>query len=163
MNQTNFEINGNVLIVTRAFNADITIVWKAWTEAELLDQWWAPKPWKSETSYMDFKIGGYRLYAMIGPENEKHLGRTDYLSIYINQNFSGEDAFCDQNGNINPTLPVAKFTNQFESKSGKTLVTIITEYASAEHLKRIIEMGMKEGLSMAFENLDVVLNQLTPQ
>lgn len=33
----------------REFEANLSLVWKAWTEAEMLDQWWAPKPWKCET------------------------------------------------------------------------------------------------------------------
>lgn len=87
MNNTIFTANENILKVERTFNAPIELVWRAWTEAELLDQWWAPKPWKSETSHMDFSEGGYRLYAMVGPEGEKHLGRTDYRSIDVHVQF----------------------------------------------------------------------------
>ena len=46
------------ITVTRHFNAPLDQVWKAWTESELLDQWWAPKPFKAETKFMDFKVGG---------------------------------------------------------------------------------------------------------
>lgn len=162
MNNTKFTANKNVLKVERSFNAPMVLVWRTWTEPELLDQWWAPKPWRSETSYMDFKEGGYRFYAMVGPEGEKHLGRTDYLSIQAHQQFSGEDSFCDEEGNINPELPVAKFENQFEEINNQTLVTVITEYASEEHLQQVVQMGMKEGLTMAFENLDNVLERLNP-
>jgi uncharacterized protein YndB with AHSA1/START domain len=157
MNKTHFSEKQNVLTVTRTFDAELDLVWRAWTEAELLDQWWAPKPWKSVTSHMDFKVGGHRIYAMVGPEGEKHVGRTDYVSINEKKDFAGEDAFCDDDGNINPDFPIATFINQFESNANSTLVTIETEYASEEHLKQVIEMGMKEGLSAAFENLDAVL------
>ncbi len=160
MNKTEFNVKKNVLTVTRAFDAELDLVWRAWTEAELLDQWWAPKPWKSVTSYMEFKVGGHRIYAMVGPEGEKHVGRTDYLSINKQKDFAGEDAFCDEEGNINPDFPIATFKNQFESSSNSTLVTIETEYSSEEHLKQVIEMGMQEGLSAAFDNLDSVLKKL---
>ncbi|GAB5525412.1 MAG: SRPBCC domain-containing protein [Roseivirga sp.] len=162
MNKTNFETKDNVLTVTRTFSADLNLVWRAWTEADLLDQWWAPSPWKSETSHMDFTEGGYRLYAMVGPEGERHLGRTNYLTISIHDHFSGEDVFCDEDGNVNPELPVATFKNEFEAGSNKTQVTIVTEYASAEHLEQVIQMGMKEGLSAAFESLDAVFDKLKP-
>ncbi len=157
MNKTHFSAKQHVLTVTRTFDAELDLVWRAWTEAELLDQWWAPKPWKSVTSHMDFKVGGHRIYAMVGPEGEKHVGRTNYVSINEKKDFAGEDAFCDEEGNINPDFPIATFINQFESNANSTSVTIETEYASEEHLKQIIEMGMKEGLSAAFENLDAVL------
>ncbi|MGQ8338889.1 SRPBCC family protein [Sunxiuqinia sp. A32] len=157
MNKTTFETNGSELTVIRTFNAPLSLVWRAWTEAELLDKWWAPKPWKSETSYMDFKEGGHRIYDMIGPEGERHGGRTDYLHIQEHKNFSGKDFFLNDEININPNMPIAQFQNQFEPKVNETVVTIKTQYTSEEQLKQVLEMGMKEGLSMAFENLDQVL------
>ena len=159
MSNTKFTTDGNILTIERTFSAPLGLVWRTWTEAELLDQWWAPEPWKSETSHMEFKEGGYRLYAMVGPEGEKHIARTNYLSIDIHKQFSGEDAFCDQDGNVNPEMPVSTFNNQFDETGDSTLVTVVSEYGSEEHLQQVIEMGMKEGLEMAFENLDRLLSQ----
>jgi uncharacterized protein YndB with AHSA1/START domain len=48
----------------REFNADISLVWRAWTEPELRDQWWAPAPWICETKSMDFSEGGRWHYDM---------------------------------------------------------------------------------------------------
>ena len=64
--------------VKREFNASLANVWSAWTEAEILDQWWAPSPWKSKTKSMEFKEGGQRLYAMVGPQGGK-TGEFDHL------------------------------------------------------------------------------------
>lgn len=158
MKTTNFTADKNKLTVTRAFDAPLALVWKAWTEAELLDQWWAPRPWLSKTKSMAFKVGGTRLYAMVGPEGEEHWGITTYTSIQQPTSFSGEDAFCDRDGLVNAEFPVGKFLNQFEANENQTTVTIETEYASEEQLKQVIEMGMKEGLSLAFEHLDEVLS-----
>jgi uncharacterized protein YndB with AHSA1/START domain len=160
MNNTKFTANGNVLTVERTFNATLDLVWRAWTEAELLDQWWAPKPWKSVTKSMDFKEGGQRLYAMLGPEGEEHWCVTTYNTISKHHEFTGDDAFTDKEGNINKDFPVAQFKNLFEKKSEHTKVLITTEYATEEHLKQVMDMGMKEGLSMAFENLDGVLEEM---
>jgi uncharacterized protein YndB with AHSA1/START domain len=46
------------LKVEREFDAPVAQVWNAWTQPELLDQWWAPKPWKANTKSMDFREGG---------------------------------------------------------------------------------------------------------
>ena len=43
------------ITVTREFAAELALVWKAYTTKEILDQWWAPKPWKAKTNSMDFK------------------------------------------------------------------------------------------------------------
>ena len=160
MNKTQFHSEKNKLTVTRTFDAPLKLVWRAWTEAELLDQWWAPKPWKSKTKHMDFKEGGTRLYAMVGPNNEEHWGITTYSSIEQPDAFAGEDAFCDKNGVVNDSFPVATFENLFKESSQQTTVTIITEYASEDQLEQIVKMGMKEGLSMSFENLDEVLETI---
>lgn len=160
MNETKFNVDGNQLTVKRTFDAPLDLIWRAWTEAELLDQWWAPKPWKSKTEKMEFKEGGKRLYAMCGPEGDEHWGLTHYHSIDKHLYFTGDDAFCDNEGIVNPELPVAQFENRFEENLNATHVTMITEYASEEHLQQIIQMGMKEGLTMAYENLDNIMNQL---
>lgn len=157
MNTTIFQVDGSQLTVTRTFNAPIDLVWRTWTEAELLDQWWAPSPWKSKTKEMSFEPNGTRLYAMIGPEGQEHWALTTYHSIEKPNMFSGSDAFCDNNGKVNENFPVAKFKNEFNSNSGSTTVTILSQYASEEHLKQVIDMGMKEGLKMTFEKLDELL------
>ena len=41
--------------VKREFNAGLALVWDAWTKPELLDQWWAPKPYQNKTKSMDFR------------------------------------------------------------------------------------------------------------
>lgn len=159
MNETHFNTDQHTLIVKRTFDAPLDLVWKAWTDPALLDRWWAPKPWKSRTRQMDFSEGGYRLYAMVGPGGEEHWARTDYRTIVRHKQFSGDDSFCNEDGEINDSFPVAHFTNTFTGKSGQTEVGVISEYDSREHLEQILEMGIKEGLAMAFENLDEVLNK----
>ena len=69
-----FTVNkeNNSVQVTREFNADLPLVWEAWTNPEILDQWWAPKPYQTKTKSMDFRVGGVWLYAMVSPENETH-------------------------------------------------------------------------------------------
>ena len=147
----------NTVSVKREFAAGLELVWEAWTNPEIIDLWWAPKPWRAETKSMDFRECGFWLYAMVGPENEKHWGRQDYLKIVLHNSFSGTDAFCDDNGNVNEELPKTLFENVFSENDGKALVTITSTYASLEMLEQIIEMGFQEGFSLALENLDQYL------
>ena len=160
MNDAQFTQQGSKLTVRRAFDAPVKLVWRAWTEPDLLDQWWAPQPWKSETKSMDFRAGGSRLYAMVGPEGEKHWGLTEYESVNPIDSFSGKDSFADEEGKVNPDFPVATFVNQFIDQAEKTEVVIETNYASEEHLKQVIEMGMQEGLKAAFAILEEALKNL---
>jgi uncharacterized protein YndB with AHSA1/START domain len=75
------------ITVIRDFDAPPEQVWKAWTESEYLDQWWAPKPWRAETKELEFKEGGHWLYAMIGPDNSRIWARVDFTNIVPNKKF----------------------------------------------------------------------------
>lgn len=145
--------------VKREFAAARDRVWSAWTDASLLDQWWAPKPWKAVTKVMDFREGGYWLYAMTGPDGEKHWARADFLSIRPQESFSYKDAFCDENGTINQSLPQAEWMNRFSENGNSTVVEIEISYENLSDLESIIEMGFKEGFSSGLENLDELLEK----
>lgn len=90
----------NTVIVNREFAAELSLVWDAFTKKEILDQWWAPKPWLSKTKRMDFKVGGRRFYAMVSPEGQEHWGIQDFTSISPTRNFKYFDAFADKDENI---------------------------------------------------------------
>jgi len=145
--------------VTREFAAPLSQVWEAWTNSQVLDQWWAPKPWKAKTKAMDFTEGGHWLYAMVGPEGEEHWARADYKKIDPANSFTAVDSFADENGNINTSLPGATWTNRFTEAGQKTTVSIDIEYKTVEDLEKTVEMGFKEGFTMGLENLDELLAQ----
>ncbi len=157
--QFDFQVDkkNNTVLVKREFDAGLELVWEAWTNPEILDQWWAPKPWRAESKSMDFREGGHWLYAMVGPNNEKHWGRQDYQKIVLQKSFAGTDSFCDDKGLVNEALPKTLFENVFNEANGKTIVNITSKYASLDMLEKIIEMGFKEGFTMALENLDQYL------
>lgn len=73
-NQTDFKVidQDKQLIVTRKFNAPLPLVWKAFTTKELVEKWWAPKPYQCVIKSMEFKEGGFLHYYMLGPEGDKH-------------------------------------------------------------------------------------------
>ncbi len=144
----------------REFAADLSLVWRAWTEAELLDQWWAPKPWKTETKSMDFRPGGRWLYDMVGPEGERHGSLQRFEEIAKEEFFTGEDAFTDSEGNVNEEMPVGFWKNTFVATERGTLVTSFIQYPNREALETIVNMGMAEGLSLAQDNLDELLAAL---
>jgi len=147
----------NTIHVQREFAADLDLVWDAWTKPELLDQWWAPKPYQTRTKKMDFREGGYWLYAMVSPENVEHWCKADYKKIDVKKSFSGLDAFCDEKGNVNPDFPRSLWNNVFTAGTTTTTVNITVKYNSLADLEKIISMGFKEGFTMALGNLDQYL------
>ncbi len=147
----------------RMFHAPVSLVWRAYTEPELLDQWWAPKPWKTETKSMDFTPEGKWIYDMVGPNGERHSCIQIFKEIVFEKYFSGIDAFIDEHGQINESMPVATWKNTFQSVEDKTLVTVDAVYPNKEALEFVIKMGMDKGVAMAHDNLEEVLRLLNPQ
>jgi uncharacterized protein YndB with AHSA1/START domain len=149
--------------VTREFDAEKQLVWDAWTKPELLDQWWAPKPWRAKTKSMDFQEGGTWLYAMVSPEGEHHWCRVDYKKIEPVVSFSALDAFCDENGLMNDAMPRSNWNNRFTENEGTTTVDISITFEDLASLEKIIEMGFKEGFTMGLGNLDELLANMSNQ
>jgi uncharacterized protein YndB with AHSA1/START domain len=149
----------NQIKVEREFAAPLSNVWAAWTEPQLLDQWWAPRPWKAQTKSMDFKEGGYWLYAMVGPEGEKHWARADFQAIALMESFSAKDAFCDEEGIPNDEFPSSTWTNVFSKDSDTTTVSIMIQYSDFAQIEAIMQMGFKEGFTAALTNLDALLEE----
>ena len=154
-----FSVNkdNNTIHVKREFNASLSLVWKAWTTAELLDQWWGPQPWRAETKTMDFREGGFWHYAMVGSEGEKHWAKATYISIVEEKYFSGKDGFCDENGTMNPAFPQNLWENQFTANEEQTLVNVVLTFDKLEDLEQTIAMGFKEGFTIGLNQLDELL------
>ena len=154
-----FTVNkqNNTINIKREFAGNRALVWDCYTRSEILDQWWMPHPWKSRTKSMDFREGGSWHYAAIGPTGEEHWSITTYLKIEPQKMFLANDAFGDANGNINTEMPQSKWTMNFSDMGANTLVHGIMQFPDLKQLEQTIEMGFKEGLSMAMENLDAML------
>ncbi len=155
----NFTVDkaNNAIHVTREFGADLDLVWQAWTTAELLDQWWAPKPYYVQTKTLHFAEGGQWHYVMISPEGDKHWCLADYQTIDPSKSYTALDAFCDEAGNMNPDMPRTLWTNVFTAGNNHTTVNITLQYQSLADLEKVVAMGMQEGFTMALGNLDELL------
>jgi uncharacterized glyoxalase superfamily protein PhnB/uncharacterized protein YndB with AHSA1/START domain len=158
--QFDFTVNKSdkTIDVHREFAADLSMVWDAWTRPEILDQWWAPKPYLAKTKSMDFKAGGQWLYCMISPTSEVHWSKFDYEKIVDQQYYEGLDAFCDEEGVTNTTFPRNQWATSFEPKGEHTLVKVQMRFENLESLENLVKMGFKEGFTAGMENLDAFLS-----
>lgn len=151
----------NTLTMRREFLANRQLVWDAYTKSELLEQWFAPKPLTTKTKFMDFREGGYWLYAMVDPNGTEYWGRMDYVKIRPIEMYTGLDAFCDESGVFNPELPRANWEVIFQEKGKNAMVESIVTYNSLSDLETVINMGMEEGMKLTLEKLDELLAKLT--
>ena len=145
--------------ITREFDADLSLVWDAFTKQEILDQWWAPKPFASKTKVMNFEVGGRRFYAMVSPEGQERWSIQKYTSISPKTNFKFLNAFADKDEN--PDLPGSDWDLSFSEKNDKTTVRVSIYNESLERMEKMIEMGFKEGSAMQMQNLEELLTTLS--
>lgn len=162
MNHLNFEFkvdkSTKTVLVTREFNAELSLVWDAFTKKEILDQWWAPKPFESKTKIMDFKVGGRRFYAMVSPEGLEMWQLQQYTSITPKTNFKFLSVFADKDEN--PHLPGSNWDLNFSEANGITKISISIYNESLERMEKMIEMGFKEGFTMTLNELNYLLNNI---
>ena len=147
------------VFINREFDADLSLVWDAFTKQEILDQWWAPKPWASKTKFMNFEVGGRRFYAMVSPEGQERWLLQKYTSISPKTNFKYFNAFADKDEN--PELPGSEWDLNFSEQNGITKVSVTIYNESLERMEKMIEMGFKEGYAMSMKNLEELLTTLS--
>lgn len=147
------------VFITREFDADLSLVWDAFTKPEILDQWWAPKPWTSKTKVLNFEVGGRRFYAMISPEGQERWAVQKYTSINPKTNFKFFNAFADKDEN--PELPGSDWDFNFSEQNGTTKVSISIYNESLARMEMMIEMGFTEGFKMILNNLENLLATLS--
>lgn len=143
--------------ITMEFDADQSLVWDAFTKPEILDQWYAPKPFQSKTKYMDFKVGGRRFYAMVGPDGQESWALQTYKSISPKTNYKFFNVFADKDEN--PQLPGSDWNLTFSEENGRTKVNISIYNESLERMERLMD-GFKEGMRMTYEQLASLLPTL---
>ncbi len=142
--------------ITREFAVELPLVWDAFTNKEILDQWWAPKPYISSTKHMDFKVGGRRFYAMLSPDGQAvgwHI--QDYKAIDPKTHFAFFSVFADEDEQA--FLPGSDWDFRFSEADGHTKVQITIYNESLDRMEKMIEMGFKEGIIATLNELKTLL------
>ena len=147
--------------ITTEFDAERDLVWDAYTKPELLDQWWAPKPWASRTKVMDFRDWRAAILRDGKPRGASVGPLQKYTSITPKTNFKLFNTFADADENLE--LPGSDWDLNFSEQDGTTNVSISIYNESLERLERMIAMGFKEGTAATFENLKELLAKLSQQ
>lgn len=160
-NKTEFtkDLANNKMYVSREFAAPLEKVWAAWTEKDLLEKWWAPKPWKAVSKAYDFTPGGTWLYYMAGPEGEKHWSRFDFKTITPKESFSQTSKFCDEDGNVPNDYMGMQWQIKFSTIETGTKVDVDLYVQDTAAFEKLLAMGFEGGFTMGLGNLDELLSE----
>ena len=149
------------IVVTRTFNAPRALVFRAFTEPNLLRRWLlGPPGWTGRTLTMpvcqvDLRVGGKYRYEMEGSDGLKMgIGGT-YLEIVPPERLVQTELFDDDwtGGETTNTLLL-------EERDGKTLMTTIVRYSSKEARDGALQTGMLDGMEMGYQTLDALLREM---
>ena len=149
--------------ITREFDADQSLVWDAFTQPEILDKWGTPAPWKTQTIYMEFKVGGRGFYKMTSPEGQEFFSVQDFTSISPKTNFKYISGFSDEKENINPELYGSENNLDFSEAAGVTTFRMSIKYKSPEVMEMMANDRFKEGFTMTLNILEKILAALKQQ
>jgi len=148
------------IVVSRTFDAPRKLVWKVWTQAEHLRQWWGPKGWTLPVCEVDFRPGGTWFYCMQGPDDTQACGKAYYNEIDEPDRFAYKDTFADSDGNPLEDMPAAQVAVEFIDEEGRTIVKSTSLYATKEDRDKVIEMGVEAGIGQTLDRLEKYLKTL---
>jgi uncharacterized protein YndB with AHSA1/START domain len=140
--------------ITREFDAPLSLVWEAFTTAEIIDKWIAPAPYTAKTKSMNFNPGGKRIYAMVSPEGNERWAIQEYTSINPKTNFKMFNCFADKD--LNPDPHGSDWNHDFSEQNGITTAKITIYNESFERMEMVLE-GFKMGYTMSMKNLEEIL------
>jgi uncharacterized protein YndB with AHSA1/START domain len=160
----------NELVITRVFDAPRKLVFKAWSEAERLAQWWGPKGFGLEVKKLEFHPGGVFHYCMRMAEGAEMWGLFVYREILAPEHIVFVSSFSDKDCNItrapfSQTWPLEVLNNlTLTEADGKTTLTLRggpinasdQEYDAFESMFG----SMQNGFNETFDQLEKYLANL---
>ncbi|WP_141433938.1 SRPBCC domain-containing protein [Bacillus sp. 03113] len=159
-NKMSIKTDGPELILERVFNAPRELVFKAFSEAEHLKEWWGPRGWILTVCNVDFRPGGIWHYCMKCIDEKQgdfygfeSWGKGVYQEIVENEKVVYIDYFSDAEGNEAEGMPPSEITMTFVEYEGKTKLISRSKFPSAEALKTVMEMGMEQGITETWDRL----------
>ncbi len=150
-------------VTSRVFDAPRDRVWQAWTEAERLKQWFAPKGFSMTRCKLDLRVGGLFHYCLRMPDGKDMWGRWVIREIVEPKKLVFVVSFSDEKRGItvhpmSPSWPREMLsTVEFEEQESKTKVTVHWSPINATEIENKTfedsRDGMKQGWGGTFDYL----------
>jgi uncharacterized protein YndB with AHSA1/START domain len=165
-NQTVSKMEGGELVLARTFNAPRELVFKVWTEAEHLAQWWGPAGMELTVLKLDVRPGGIYHFGMKSPEGFEMFGKFVYYEIAAPEKLVYTNAFADAEGNTirapffaTPVFPLEIMnTLTLAEQDGQTMLTLRgAPYNATEEERQFfasMHESMHQGFSGTFDQLE---------
>jgi uncharacterized protein YndB with AHSA1/START domain len=148
------------ILITREFDAPKRLVYRAYTEPELVKRWWSGERGEVTHAEIDLRVGGYWRSVMITHGGLEVAFHGEYQEIVENERLVSTEVYegapQPEGGTEQGTLNTATF----EERDGRTLLTVLVQCPSKEVRDAIIESGMEGGMQEAYDKLEQVAQSL---
>jgi uncharacterized protein YndB with AHSA1/START domain len=130
-------------------------VWRAWTEPELLMQWFTPKPWRTTSCTIDLRPGGAFSTVMEGPDGEVGGGDGCYLEVVPERRLVWTGSLLPgfRPAAIPPGVPVFTAIIAMEPRGIGTHYSSTALHSTAEGKQAHEDMGFEAGWGAALDQL----------
>ncbi len=146
------------LTLTRLIHASPERVYSAWTQAELLKQWFAPKPLTTTLAELDVRPGGACLIVMSTPDGSEMPNRGVYLEVVPNERLVFTDAYTEAwQPSAQPFMTVIL---TFENENGNTRYTVRVLHWSVAGRERHEQMGFHKGWRQCADQLAALVEEV---
>ncbi len=146
------------LVLTRLIDAPREKLYRAWTDPELLKQWFAPLPYTTPVAEMDVRPGGANLIVMRSPEGQEIPCPGVYLEVVENRRLVFTDAYTKA---WEPSAkPFMTAIVTFEDEAGKTRYTARVRHWTAEDREAHEKMGFHQGWGQCADQLAALVAKL---
>lgn len=146
------------MTVVADFDAPLERVWQLYADPRQLERHWGPPEWPATVVEHDLSPGGRVTYTMTGPDGMTSSGYWDVVEVEEPHRFVVVDGFADDAGQPNPDMPTTRMELRLDARGdGGTTMTIVSEFASAEVMQQMVDMGMEDGLRGAMGQIDPIL------
>lgn len=142
------------LEIERVIGAPRAVVWRCWTEADLLMRWYCPAPWKVTKAELDPKPGGRMNFVMVGPnDGERHEVTGIFLEVVPHERLTFTDGYSE--GFMPRADPfMTGYVRLSEYGDGQTKMVWGARHTSAEDKQKHVDMGFEQGWNAAAAQLD---------
>lgn len=155
---TSAPVSDRELVLSRLIDAPREKVYRAWTDAEILKQWFAPKPWSTPHAELDVRPGGANLVVMSDPDGNEFPNHGVYLEVVPNRKLVITDAYSAAWEPSEKPFFTAVLT--FEDEGGKTRYTARALHWTVEDKEAHEKMGFHEGWGQCADQLEAVAKRL---
>jgi len=141
------------LEIVRVIDAPRAVVWRCWTQPELLKQWYCPKPWAVTKADMDVRAGGRFNTVMEGPTDERVDNEGCFLEVVPGERLTFTDGYTE--GFMpRPSSFMTGYVLLTDEADGKTRMAWGARHATQETRDQHLEMGFEQGWGAAAAQLE---------